>query len=271
VISADGVSTDPTKIADIQNWPIPTCVKEVRSFLGLAGYYRRFVKNFGSLARSLIELLKKRVVFAWTSTTEQAFQAMKKALTSALVLAFPNFSQPFVVETDASNKGIGAVLQQARHPIAFVSGALGPKNQGLSTYEKESLAILMVVDHWWSYMQPFEFIIQTDQRSLIHLDDQRLNTYRQQKALTKLMGLRYKICYKKGVSNKAADALSRVSHLDIETMLALSAAQPIYLQDLQHSYEKSSFAEKLLSQLAIHSEQNQVTLVQGIMKHKDRI
>lgn len=85
------------------------------------------------------------------------------------------------------------------------------------------------------------------------------------------MGLRYKICYKKGVSNKAADALSRVSHLDIETMLALSAAQLIYLQDLQENYEKSSFAEKLLSQLAIHSKQNQFTLVQSIIKHKNRI
>lgn len=132
--------------------PVPTCVKEVRSFLGLVGYYRRFVKNFGSLARSLTELLEKGVVFAWTSTTKQAFQALKKALTSAPMLAFPNFSQPFVVETDASNKGIGAVLQQARHPIAFVSRALGPKNQGLSTYEKERLAILMAVDHWQSYM-----------------------------------------------------------------------------------------------------------------------
>ena len=83
-----------------------------------------------------------------------------------------------------------------------MSRALGPKNQGLSTYEKESLDILMAVDHWRSYLQPAPFVIQTDQRSLVHLDDQRLNSYWQQKALTKLMGLQYTICYKKRVNQQ---------------------------------------------------------------------
>jgi hypothetical protein len=145
----------------------------------LAGYYRRFVKNFGIIAKPLTELLKKGQVFAWTFATEQSFQALKSALVSAPVLALPDFNKTFVVETDASNKGIGAVLQQEGHPIAYVSRASGLKSQGLSTYEKESLAILMAVDHWRTYLQPTEFIIQTDQKSLIHLDDQRLNSYRQ--------------------------------------------------------------------------------------------
>jgi hypothetical protein len=148
------------------------------------------------LAKPLTELFKKGQMFVWTSNTEQSFQALKSALITASILALPNFNQPFVVETDASDKGIGAVLQQSGHLIAYVSRALGPKNQGLSTYEKESLAILMGMDHWRSYLQPSKFIIQTDQRSLVHLDDQRLNTYGQQKALTKLMGLQYKIFYK---------------------------------------------------------------------------
>jgi hypothetical protein len=124
------------------------------------------------------------------------------------------------VETDASDKGIGAILQQEGHPIAYFSRSLGPKNQGLSTYEKESLAILMAVDHWRTYLQPAEFIIQTDQKSLIHLDDQKLNSYWQQKALTKLLGLQYRICYKKGTTNKAVDALSRrVQDETSETLL----------------------------------------------------
>jgi hypothetical protein len=189
IISAEGVGTDPEKIKDVQDWPVPTTVKEVRGFLGLAGYYRRFVKNFGIIAKPLTELLKKGKVFAWTSAAEQSFQALKSALVSAPVLALPDFNKTFVVETDASDKGIGAVLQQEGHPIAYISRALGLKNQGLSTYEKESLAILMVVDHWRTYLQPAEFIIQTDQKSLIHLDDQRLNSYWQQKAMTKLLGL----------------------------------------------------------------------------------
>ena len=99
------------------------------------------------LAKPLTELLKKGQLFVWTATTEQAFQTLKQALTTAPVLTLPNFDKPFVLETDAYDKGIGAVLQQDGHPIAYVSRALGPKNQGLSTYEKESLAILMAVDY----------------------------------------------------------------------------------------------------------------------------
>jgi hypothetical protein len=126
-------------------------------------------------------------------------------------LALPDFAKTFVIETDASGSGIGAVLQQEGHPIAYISKALGPKNLGLSTYEKEYLAILFAVDHWRPYLQHGEFLIQTDQQSLTHLDDQRVSTPWQQKALTKLMGLRFRIMYKKGVENRVVDALSRRS------------------------------------------------------------
>lgn len=109
----------------------------------------------------------------------------------------PNFNLPFVVETDASDKGIGAVLVQQNHPVAFLSRALGSRHQGLSTYEKESLAIILAIEHWSSYLQHAEFFIKTDHRSLSFLDDQRLTTPWQHKALTKLLGLRYKIIYRK--------------------------------------------------------------------------
>ncbi len=131
----------------------------------------------------------------WTAETEQAFQALKQALITAPVLATPDFNEPFVVETDASNKGIRAVLMQKNHPIAFLSRALGTRHQGLSTYEKESLAIMLAVEHWHPYLQHAEFFIRTDHRSLSFLDDQRLTTPWQHKALTKLLGLHYKIIY----------------------------------------------------------------------------
>lgn len=115
-------------------------------------------------------------MFVWNSATETAFQALKKALILAPVLAMPDFSQPFTIETDASAKGIGAVLHQKSYLFAFVSKALGIKAQGLSTYEKEYLAIIMVVDHWRHYLQKAEFVILTDQKSLIHLSDQKLTT-----------------------------------------------------------------------------------------------
>ena len=95
--------------------------------MGLAGYYRQFVKNFGMIARPLTDLLKKGKVFLWTAICEEAFQLLKKSLVSALVLALPNFTKPFVIETDASKTGIGAVLQQDGHPIAYVGKVLGSK------------------------------------------------------------------------------------------------------------------------------------------------
>ena len=124
VLSPNGVSTDSSKLSIIQNCPSPANTKELRSFLGIAGYYRRFVQNFGMITRPLNDLLKKNTLFIWTETTEQAFQLLKQSLISAPVLTLPNFNEPFMVETDASDYGIGAVLQQNGHPIAFVSKAL---------------------------------------------------------------------------------------------------------------------------------------------------
>lgn len=146
-ISEQGVSTDNSKIQAVQDWPVPTTVKKLRGFLGLAGYYRKFVRNFGVLSKPLTDLLKKGAVFVWTPTTDAAFCALKTALVQAPVLALPDFSKKIVVETDASATGIGAVLMQDFHPIAYLSKALAPKNLGLSAYEKECLALLLAIDH----------------------------------------------------------------------------------------------------------------------------
>lgn len=170
VISAKGVSTDPARVHAVANWVTPTDVKGVHSFLGLAGYYRCFVHNFGIIARPLFNLLKKGVPFVWSGTTETTFQVLKQQLVAAPVLALPDFQQQFVVETDASDKGIGAVLQQNGHPIAFMSKALSPHYQGFSTYEKEYLVVIVAVDQWRPYLQHDEFVIYTDQKSLIHLE-----------------------------------------------------------------------------------------------------
>lgn len=121
IISGVGVATDPSKVQDILNWPIPTNLKKLRGFLGIAGYYRKFVKGFGVISKPLTNLLKKGVPYQWTADTEQAFQQLKQSLITAPVLALPDFHKQFVVETDASDVGIGAVLSQASHPIAFVS------------------------------------------------------------------------------------------------------------------------------------------------------
>jgi hypothetical protein len=128
----------------------------------------------------LNNLLKKDSLFVWTTDHESAFSTLKQALSIAPVLALPDFSLPFHIEIDASGTGVGAVLQQNSHPLAYISKALGPRNQGLSTYEKEYLAIVMAVDQWRHYLLQNEFFIHTDQKSLIHLNEQRLHTPWQQ-------------------------------------------------------------------------------------------
>jgi hypothetical protein len=198
VINSQGVSSDPQKISKVKSWPTPQNSKEVRSFLGLAGYYRKFVQHFGIIARPLVNLLKKEGPFVWTDTTDTAFQLLKQMLVEAPVLKLPDFNKTFTIDMDACDTGIGAVLQQEGHPIAYMSKPLGPKNRGLSTYEKECLAVLMAIEQWRPYIQHKEFIIRTDQKSLVHLEDQRLTTHWQLKAFTKLLSLQYKLCYRKG-------------------------------------------------------------------------
>jgi hypothetical protein len=176
VINHAGVSTDPAKIAAIAQWPVPSTVKELRGFLGLAGYYRKFVHHFGIIAKPLTALLKKHSLFIWTPDHDLAFQQLKDALYQSPVLVLPNFALPFCIETDASDHGVGAVLMHDGYFLAYLSRSLGPKSRGLSTYEKEYMVILLAVQSWHSYLQFQEFVILTDQKSLTQLSDQRLHT-----------------------------------------------------------------------------------------------
>lgn len=125
VINKDGVATDPAKILAIQEWPAPTNVTELRSFLGLSGYYRRFIQGYGVICRPLFDCLKKDA-FSWTDQQQQAFLTLKEKLTNAPVLALPNFTKPFILEADACGYGLGAVLMQGK-AISYFSKSIGPK------------------------------------------------------------------------------------------------------------------------------------------------
>lgn len=165
VISAEGIATDPKKIPAIAEWPTPDTVTKLRSFLGLAGYYRRFIKGYGVICRPLHDVLKKGK-FSWQAAQDTTFKQLQAALIFAPVLALPDFSKPFVLETDASGKGIGAVLMQEGRPISYYSSALCSRNAALSTYEKEALAILEALKRWRHYLLGNDLTIKTDQQSL---------------------------------------------------------------------------------------------------------
>ena len=175
IISDKAVATDPSKTDVMLSWPVPNNVTELRGFLGLIGYYRKFVHNYGILAKPLTLLLKKQA-FQWTPEAQTAFEQLKQAMDTTHVLVLPNFDQPFCVETDACDSGVGAVLTQQGHPVAFYSKALGLKNKQLSIYEKEFLAIMMAIDKWRTYLSRGPFVIKTAPKRLCHLGDQILTS-----------------------------------------------------------------------------------------------
>jgi hypothetical protein len=269
IISVDGVATDPAKTEDMLKWPTPTSVTELRGFLGLTGYYRKFVRNYGIMAKPLTQLLRKNQ-FQWSDQAQQAFEALKQAMSSTPVLALPDFSKPFIIETDACDVGIGAVLMQGQQPVAFLSKALSSQHKHLSIYEKEFLALIMAVDKWRQYLQHQEFIIKTDHKSLEYLTQQNLHSEMQRKAMARLMGLQFKVVYRKGIENTVADALSRVHHLCL--LQAVSSVKPSWIQELLNAYATDAKAQQLLAQLSIKSPDDKgFSLDQGLIRFQGKL
>ena len=191
-------------------------------------------------------------------------------MTQTPVLILPNFDAPFVVETDACATGIGAVLMQHQRPVAVLSKALGPTHQHLSIYEKEFLALIMAIEKWRSYLQRQEFTILTDHKSLSYLTEQNLQSDLQRKAMTRLMGLQFKVLYRKGKENLATDALSRVGHL--MALQAISSTTPVWLQAVLNSYHTDEEGRQLLQSLSVHSPNEQgFSLTDGLIRYKDHI
>jgi hypothetical protein len=247
LVRKDGVRVDSKKIEAMQDWSHPKTLKILCVFLGLTGYYHKFVKNYGKIAAPLTALLKKNT-FTWTPATAQAFQTLKMAMCTTPVLALPDFTKTFVLECDASGKGIGVVLMQEGRPLAFTSKQLSERNLGKPIYEKEMLAILHVIDLWCPYLLGKHFQIKTDHQSLKYFLEQCISSPEQQKWVTKIFGYDYEIIYKKGKDNVVVDALSQ-KYEEEGSLFSLSFNVPDWLQAIHQEWLQDPKSSHLIQQL----------------------
>ena len=214
LISKDGVAVDPSKVEAVTSYPQPTDVKELRGFLGLANYYRRFVQGFASIAQPLYKLTRKNARgFNWTSQCQQAFDQLKKLLVNPPILAYPQFDLPFVVHTDASDHAIGGVLSQVQdgkeRVIAYWSRQLNKAQRNYSTIEREALAVVGAIQEFYPYLYGFHFDLYTDHNPLVFLKTVKDYGGRISRWLLLLQQFQFTIRYKPGGSNGNADGLSR--------------------------------------------------------------
>lgn len=235
VISEQGLSMDSAKNSAIQQWHKSKNVKEVRSFLGLAGYYRRFIHHYAAIAGPLTDLLRKDY-FHWSPTAQVAFETLKSKLGSTRVLALPDFNQEFQLETDASGLGIGVVLSQKGHPVAYFSHKLTIRMQGASTYHWEMFVITQAVSKWHQYLLGRRFTIYTNHQSPRSLTNQTIQTPEQQKWLSKLVGFDFQIIYRPGKLNQAVDSLSRTCDVIFLTVTVRGYDLECELMDLNQTH-----------------------------------
>ncbi|KAL0401932.1 UNVERIFIED_CONTAM: Retrovirus-related Pol polyprotein from transposon gypsy [Sesamum latifolium] len=170
---------DPKKVQAIEEWQPPSDVHDLRSFFGLANYYRRFVKSYSEIARSMTDLLKKTETWNWTSQCQESFDRLKRAMVTDPVLALPDMSKPFVVETDTSDFVIGGVLMQDGHPVAFESRKLKDVERRYSVHEKELLAVVHCLKLWRHYLLGSPSVVKMDNTAVSHFMTQPKLTNRQ--------------------------------------------------------------------------------------------
>ena len=215
IVSTDGVATDPSKTEAVSKWPIPQNRKEVQQFLGLANYYRRFVKDFALISKPLQRLTEKNAPFEWTIGCQNAFDELRKRLVSSPVLAYPDYERRFILDTDASDVGIGAVLSQvsdcgSERVIAYASRSLTRPEQRYCVTRKELLAVVEFVHHFRQYLLGREFTLRTDHGSLVWIRNFKEPEGQLARWLERLQEYNFTVVHRQGLRHCNADALSRV-------------------------------------------------------------
>jgi hypothetical protein len=213
IIFNGGILVDPAKVKEIMEWRVPTTVTEIQSFLGLAGYYQRFIEGFSKIAKPMTSLLEKGREFKWDEKCQDNFDQLKKRLMSPPVLVMPDLQKGFDIYCDACGQGLGCVLMQEGHVIAYVSRQLRKHELNYPTHDLELAAVVHALKIWRHYIMGTKCQVYTDHKSLKYIFTQKDLNLRQRRWLELIKDYDWEIHYHPGKPNLVADALSRKEHV----------------------------------------------------------
>src|SRR4051812_26347426 len=253
VVSGAGIAMDDEKVVAVKDWETPKTVFDIRSFLGLAGYYRRFVQDFAKLASPLTRLTRKDVKFVWTDACEESFQEMKTRLTTAPILIVPERGRGYTLYCDTSLLGYGGVLMQDDRVVAFGSRHLKDHERNYPTHDLELGSVVFALKSWRHYLYGEDFVVFSDHKSLGYIFTQKDLNMRQRRWLEYLADYTFTMHYHPGKANVVADALSRRSYTTLSSLLVRSQRITPDLRGLLHARSWESRKDRLFSMVALPS------------------
>lgn len=245
-VSEGQIRMDDSLVKAVEDWPEPKNVKEIQKFLGLSGYYRKFIKDYAKVARPISDLVRQNS-FAWEDDQRAAFHNLKQALVSAPVLALPRIGIPFTVTTDASKFAVGATLEQEGRPVAYLSHRLTDAEMNWHTGDQELLAFLISLQKWDVYLRGASFVLNTDHEPIRYLQSKPRLSPRQQRWLDIFQQYDFTINHVRGIHNVAADALSRRADLQLKR---LCRREPDVRKAILEAQERDNFSRQMKLKLA---------------------
>jgi ribonuclease HI len=247
-VSKEGIDVDPSKVTAVTEWEPPKNVGEIRSFLGLAGYYRRFIENFSKIAKPMTELLKKEKKFQWTDECEVCFQELKKRLVSAPILCLSDLEKEFQVYCDASRLGLGSVLMQGGKVVAYASRQLKKHETNYPTHDLELASVVHALKTWRHYLMGKRCEVFTDHKSLKYIFTQKDLNMRQRRWLELIKDYDLSLQYHPGKANVVADALSRKAYVNCLSIDELPEDLCRGLRDLSLEVVPAGYVTSLIIQ-----------------------